>query len=378
MNESHFPLPIALEEITPAWLTAALRIRAPGVTVRRVEIVNMVHGTTTKIRLRLDLDAAGKQARIPEIVILKGGFEPHSRAVGMDQMFEREARAYRDVFPEMPLPTPMCYFADYDDERKQGIVILEDLVQRGVTFCSVLRPQTHEEVARRLTVLAQFHARSWNSPELAPGGKWGDLFEFFGIMQPFFDYYLEPETWDKFVKAPRGASSSVRFHDREWLMNAWKAMTEYSRSLPQCVIHGDIHLGNLYVYPDGAPGFFDSLASTAPGMLEVSYHISGSLDSADRKRWEGSLIQHYLEELARHGVDVPCFDEAMRQYTILLLYGHFIFFTNEIERQAEPLNCAVVSRVSAAMVDLDYLNVIETLKRSAHLPTGNGARVRAR
>ena len=360
-NGSHFPLPITFEEITPEWLTAALRIRQPGVTVRGVEIVDMVRGTTTKIRLRLDLDEAGKKAGIPEIVILKGGFEEHSRAVGMDQMFEREARAYRDVFPAMPLPTPTCYFADYDDERKQGIILMEDLMQRGVTFCTVLRPQTHEEVARRLRVLAKFHAQSWDSPELQPGGKWGDLFEFFGIMQPFFEHYLEPENWDRFVAAPRGASSSVKFLDPDWVRRSWKKMTDYARSLPQCVIHGDIHLGNLYVYPDGTPGFFDSLASTAPGMLEVAYHISGSLDAGDRKRWEGSLIQIYLEELERNGVDVPSFDEALRQYTILLLYGHFIFFTNEVERQSEARNCAVVSRVSAAMVDLDYLNVIETV-----------------
>lgn len=360
-NGGHFPLPVELDEITPEWLTAALRIRQPGVTVRKVEVVDMVRGTTTKIRLRLDHDEAGRAAGLPEIMILKGGFEPHSRAVGMDQMFEREARAYRDVFPVMHLPHPDCYFADYDGERKQGIVLMEDLKARGVEFCTVLRPQTHEEVARRLRVLARFHAQSWDSPDLEPGGKWGDLFEFFSIMQPFFEHYMEPENWSRFAAAPRGASSSVRFLDPEWVRRSWTKMTDFARSLPQCVIHGDVHLGNLYVYPDGAPGFFDSLASTAPGMLEVAYHISGSLDAADRKRWEGSLIQIYLDELAANGVAVPSFDEALRWYTVLLLYGHFIFFTNEVERQGEPLNCAVVSRVSAAMVDLDFLKVIETL-----------------
>lgn len=360
-KNSQFPLPIDFAEITPEWLTAALRIRQPGVTVRGVEIVDMVRGTTTKIRLRLDLDEAGRAAGLPEIMILKGGFEAHSRAVGMDQMFEREARAYRDVFPVMHLPHPECYFADFDAERKQGIILMEDLHARGVTFCTVLKPQTHDEIARRLRVLARFHAQSWASTDLAPGGRWGDLFEFFGIMQPFFEHYMEPANWDRFVAAPRGASSSVRFHDAEWVKRAWRKMTDYSRSLPQCVLHGDIHLGNLYVYPDGSPGFFDSLASTGPGMLEVSYHISGSLDMADRKRWEGSLVQIYIDELARSGAPAPSFDEAMRQYKLLLLYGHFIFFTNEVERQNELLNCAFVSRTSAALVDHDYLTLIETL-----------------
>lgn len=358
---SHFPLPIAFEEITPEWLTAALRVRQPGVTVQRVEIVDMVRGTTTKIRLRLDLDAAGKAAGLPDVMILKGGFEPHSRAVGMDQMFEREARAYRDVFPVMHLPHPDCYFADYDGARKQGIVLMEDLHAKGVEFCTVLRPQTFDEVARRLRVLAQFHAPSWGSPDLQPGGKWGDLFDFFAIMQPFYEHYMLPENWSRFVSAPRGASSSVRFHDPEWVKAAWKAMTAFARSLPQCVIHGDVHLGNLYKYPDGTPGFFDSLASTAPGMLEVAYHISSSVDVADRRRWEGPLVQIYLDELAAAGVAIPSFDEAMHWYTVLLLYGHFIFMTNEVERQSEPLNCAVVSRVSTAMVDRDFARVIAAL-----------------
>lgn len=357
---SPLPLPVDLAQITPQWLTAALRVRSPGITVHSAQIVDMVRGTTTKVRLRLELDDSGREAGIPQVVILKGGFEPHSRAVGMDQMFEREARAYRDVFPAMPLPVPACYFADYDPVCKQGIVIMEDLVARGVTFCSVLHPPSFDQVARRLTVLARFHAQSWGSADLLPGGRWGDLYEFFGIMQPFFEHYMEPANWDRFVAAPRGAAASVRFHDPAWVRQAWNIMTRYARCLPQCVLHGDIHLGNLYIYPDGTPGFFDSLASTGPGMLEVAYHISGSLDAYDRRRWEEPLVQVYLDALCGEGVNPPPIDEAMHQYRMLLLYGYFIFITNEVERQGEALNCAVVSRTSAAMVDHDYPALIAT------------------
>lgn len=359
--DSHFPLPITFEEITAEWLTAALRQRASGVTVRKSEIVDMVRGTTTKIRIRLELDEAGKQAGIPELVILKGGFEPHSREVGMNQMFQREVRAYRDVFPVMPLPTPACYFADYDPARQQGIILMEDLVQRGVTFCHATRPQTFEQVARRLTHLAQFHARSWNSVDLAPGGRWGELVDFFDVMRPFFDHYATPEIWQTFVNSPRGAASSVLFHDPQWLVDSWDRMTRYSKALPQCVLHGDIHLGNLFIYPDGTPGFFDSLASIGPGMLEVSYHVSASIDSADRARWERGLVQVYLDELARNGVEPTAFDEAMHQYAVLLLYGYFIWMTTEANRQTEPVNAANVARVSAAMLGHDVIGVLASL-----------------
>jgi aminoglycoside phosphotransferase (APT) family kinase protein len=145
------------------------------------------------------------------------------------------------------------------------------------------------------------------------------------------------------------------------MIDAFRRMVAFSQTLPQCVLHGDIHLGNLYIDPDGTPGFFDTLASRGPGMLEVSYHVSASVDSADRRRWEGPLVQHYLDELARHGVTPPPFDEAMRQYVILLLYGFFIWMTTESNYQTESVNAANAARVSAAMLDLDFMGVVAGL-----------------
>lgn len=353
------PLPVTLEEITPQWLTAALGTKAPGVTVRDCEIVDVIRSTTTKIRLKLNLDDAGRRAGIPELVILKGGFEAHSRE--LHHMHEREVRGYRDVFSEIPLPAPACYFADYDAERGQGIIIMDDLVARGVSFCHALQPQTHEQIARRLGVLARFHAASWASSELTPGGKWGDLVDFFEVMRGFFDKNMSADIWQRFVTSPRGASTSVRFHDRTWMIESWDRMTNYAGRLPHCVLHGDIHLGNLYIDRDGTPGFLDTLASRGPGMLEVSYHISASLDSADRRRSEAALVQHYLDELSRNGADAPDFSEAMYQYGVFLLYGHFIWMTTDPYMQTEAVNTANAARVSAAMIDHDVIGLFAGL-----------------
>ena len=353
------PLPVEVEEISRDWLTAALRSKAPEATVRDFEILDVVRATCTKIRIQLDMDEAGRKAGIPERVILKGGFDAHSRE--LYQMHEREVRGYRDVYAEMKLPSPTCYFADFDPERLQGIIIMDDLVERGVTWCHAQSPQSFEQVARRLGLLARFHAGSWGSPELEPGGKWGDLPDFFEAMNSFFEKYSSEENWQRFVTSPRGAAVSVRFHDRDWMVDGWQRMRRFSGRLPHCVLHGDIHLGNLYIEPDGTPGFLDTLASRGPGMLEVSYHISASVDSADRRRWEGALVQHYLDEVARQGVEVPPFDEAMQQYGLLLLYGHFIWMTTESHYQPESVNAANSARVSAAMLDHDTKHLLETL-----------------
>jgi hypothetical protein len=359
------PLPTAIEEITPQWLTTALRMKYPGVTVRNVEVLDIIRSTCTKIRLRLDLNEEARRAGIPELVVLKGGFEPHSRQLGsLGAMHEREVRGYRDVLSVVKLPSPAMYFADYDADRMQGIIIMEDLAARGVTFCHALKPHTHEQVARRLTALAQFHAKTWaspDSPNFAPGGKWGDLEDFLLACKPFFDVKTSPENWRRFVSSPRGAASSIRFHDREWIVDAFDRVSRFAQTLPHCVLHGDTHLGNLYIDPDGTPGFLDTLASRGPGILEVSYHVSCALDVADRARWEGALVQHYLDELVRNGVDVPGFDEAMRQYGVFLLYGYFIWITTESNYQTEVVNTANAARSSAAMIDHDIVNLIEAL-----------------
>ena len=68
-------------------------------------------------------------------------------------------------------------------------------------------------------------------------------------------------------------------------------------------------------------------------------------------------------ELARNGVEPPRFDDAMRQYAVLLLYGYFIWMTTEANRQTEPVNTANVARVSAAMLDHDIIGLLAGLEQ---------------
>jgi hypothetical protein len=354
------PLPVTIDEITREWLTVALRRGAPDVTVRAVEVVDILHGTCTKIRLRLDMDQAGKEAGIPETVILKGGFEPHSR--DMDYMHAMEVRGYRDVLPVLGLPSPTPYFADFDPERRQGIVIIEDLVARGVEFCNPLVPQMHDQVARRLSKLAQFHAKTWASPEFRPGGRWSEVPALTDLLG-HFAYYLEPEIWQKFVALPQGAAASVRFHDRTWVAAALERIVLLAKRLPQAILHTDTHLGNLYIDPDGTPGFFDSLSSRGPAMLEITYHLTCALDTADRPRWEGALVRHYLDELSRNGVDAPSFDDAMRQFGVFLAYGYLVFIINETYYQSSAVNTAYTARFSTAMIDHDTIGLLAAIKQ---------------
>ena len=356
-----FPLPLTLEEVDCGWLTAALRTRAPGATVRGFEVVDVNHGTCTKVRLRLDLDETARQAGVPSLMMMKAGFEPHSRQMG--HMHESEVRGYRDLFPELKLPSPACYFADYDAERRQGVILMEDLTLRGVRFCNPLAPQGYDEVARRLTALARYHAASWESPEFEPGGRWAWIPEFIPMTAQYAGWSFEPSTWRRFIEAPRGAAASVRFHDREWMKDTLDRHVEFAQRRPQCILHGDTHLGNLYVDADGAPGFFDSLPHRGPPASEYGYHIVCALDPADRREWERPLVAHYLAELASAGVtNAPDLETAMDEYAVYMARTYWVFVINESAFQPEAINTAYTARISAAMLDHDTLGKVAAIR----------------
>ena len=170
---------------------------------------------------------------------------------------------------------------------------------------------------------------------------------------------LAPETWNAYVRMPRGAAASNRFHDVEWAKKALRAMDVLSAQTPNCVIHGDTHLGNTFMEPDGTPGFYDIVPRRAPPMAEVCYHITLSLDIVDRQAAERDLVRHYLEELKRHGIaDAPSFDEAMHQHAAFLIEGYCLVLTNDPFFQPEPPITAYAARFSEAMLDNDTAGVL--------------------
>ncbi|HKX77409.1 MAG TPA: hypothetical protein VJM34_02700 [Novosphingobium sp.] len=350
MPETNAPLPMTVEEITPGWLTSAL-----GVEVRSFETGDTINSTTTV--LSLDLTFGGpRHSGIPQKVILKGGFEPHSR--GLAAIHECEVRGYAQVFPELGLPAPACYFAEYREDQRQGIVILEDLTVRGVDFCDALRPQTYEQVAGRLTHLARFHARTWRSAEL-DSGRWNWAPR--DMISSYFDF-MKPDIWHGLVNAPCGAACSTSFHDMEWARDALERVIRLQHRLPHALIHGDAHLGNTYLEADGSHGFYDPLIHRDHFIRDVGYHIVGALDVADRRRWEEPLLRHYLSELAAHGAQAPSFEETMRVYAAYHALGYLIWLCNSNIYQLPAINTANASRFSAAMLDHDTKRVLQTIE----------------
>jgi hypothetical protein len=242
-----------------------------------------------------------------------------------------------------------------------------------VSFTNPYEPSSYDQVKRRLSMLAAVHAKTWDSPDLAPGGRFSDVLpngprllrlhmEEDGFIIPeegpggrtgAFKQtppFLSPEGWAEIWKLPQNAVASVHFRDLEWNRKALVHAEELSDRLPNCIVHGDTHLSNQYQEPDGTPGFFDSMLRREPAYFELCYTITTNLDPYDRRKWERALVGHYLAELARNGVELD-FEETYYYYALFLHQGYLWFIINDTEWQTPNFNTVNCWRFVSAMMD---------------------------
>jgi hypothetical protein len=148
------PLPLTAQEVTATWVGAGLGTRYPGVLVTGAEQLQTIEGTATKILVRVTYGPHKRPDGLPDQMWIKGGFAAHREYVGALGVYAGEVRFFNDIAPLYDLPRPASYFGLAQPEPVQGIVALEDLRARGVTFTRATRPLTVELARSGLDALA--------------------------------------------------------------------------------------------------------------------------------------------------------------------------------------------------------------------------------
>jgi hypothetical protein len=347
-------VPETMDGFTPAFLTAAMQQRVPGIVVEAAEQLDHIHGASSKVRMRIRTN----RNDVPNSIIVKGGFETHSRL--MRDMNANEVNAYRWVVPTVEVNTVECYYAGLGPNG-DGLVILEDLNLRGVRFLRLMEPIGFELARDFLTDIARIHARWWNAPELFGGERFDwlqDASEFGGGIWQYFAILDDPEKYAWFRNAPRAAAMPTELLDPARVRAAHAAMIAAHADEPVTINHGDTHLGNLFVTAEGKPAFLDWMPRRGPWSLDVSYFITAALDYTYRREWEGALIQHYLASLAALGVEAPGFEHAWHCYKREMIWGHLIWLLNSSDYQTESNNTAAGARFATAMIDHDTFGLL--------------------
>ncbi len=342
------PLPRDVEGLTPEWLTRALSRRHPGVRVRATERLDRTERTNLHARLRLIYDAT---AGAPETIFCKlPPTDPEHRArIGATGMGTREAWFYRDLAARVPMRMPEAWFAEAD-EQGDFVLLLEDLTARGCAVSDGTWAIRADPAAQAIEDLAALHVAFQSPEKLAALAPWAAVKRVGSV-----DFTVRTL---RFVIEQRADVLSEAylavarlFADRPDAVNAlWDQG-------PKSLIHGDAHIGNLFV-DEGRVGFLDwGLLCVAPVMRDVSFFLTMGMDPVDRCREERALIRHYVEVRRALGGEPLGFDEAWEAHRLHAAYGVIASFLTLVPpydtESRRVFTTAFRARASAALDELD-------------------------
>ncbi|MGV0046831.1 phosphotransferase [Mycobacterium colombiense] len=340
MSVATVPVPDSLEQALSAeWLTAALGVDVvdvmPGPVVDRIST-----------NARFVIECADGRSRA---LCVKGYFNEMGRAARY--IGAPEAHFYRDLAATTGVRTLTSIYADVDPRTRHGVIITEDVAAQGATFLDGNSPYTPEQTAQTLAELARLHAATWDSercaaaPWLAP--RLGRALEVWGL----------PATLDiigRNFDGPNGARMPAEVRDAHRLVDAYRGLVAGQTPAPWCVIHGDAHVGNVFLDATGTGSLIDwQLVQRGGWFLDVGYHIASTLTVDERRRTERDLLRHYLDALASRGVTPPASDDAWRATAFGMLHGFYLW---SITTKVQPAIIAtLLHRLGTAVADHDAL-----------------------
>jgi Phosphotransferase enzyme family len=329
--------------LSPAWLTAALGTRFPGIEVMAVSRGPVINRVATNARFQIEC-AGGLPDGLSADLCAKGYYSAAGEA--FRHAGEPEAGFYRDVAPRTGIRTLRCVYADVDPRTRHSVIVSEDVVAQGGTFLDALSTYTPDQAAESLGELAKLHAASWEDRALATVG-W---------LASRLLMYLDRRGVDDIrgnFEGPIGAGVPAEMRDARRLLEMYQALARAVPGLrPWSVIHGDAHVGNLFLDRAGRPSFLDwQLAQRGPWYLDVGYHVASALTVPDRRRFERDLVRHYLDCLGAAGVDKPSWDDAWLGFRRGIVHGFFLW---AITLKVDPaITSVLLERLGTAAADHD-------------------------
>jgi hypothetical protein len=336
--------------LTAEWATAALSSDRPGLTVKALEVDRIIWGSATKVFARLTY--AGDSQGLPERVCIKGGFDERSRAFGLGAAYELEGAFFRDLSPELTVEHPRGFYAA--SEADQGIVIMEDLTERGAEFCNAVDVWGVDAAAQTLELLAKLHAETWGTKP----GRFSWMPVGVEAARQAFQVMLSPEMFGPLVSRDEVPELPAHMQDGEFVRSAFAALWNYDDASTHTINHGDAHTGQLYRIPGGRTAYLDwQTACLAPWAHDVAYFVGSALEPDDRRAHERSLLAHYRDALAVNGGPRLSDDQLWDEYRRHSLHGFFWMCVPTVMQPSEVVT-AMTRRYAAQIEDLDPFELL--------------------
>jgi aminoglycoside phosphotransferase (APT) family kinase protein len=318
-----------------------------------VEVLGHTSATNQRVRIALSFAEAGSGP--PSLFVKLPPTDPaHREMISASGMGRRESQFYADIAASLDLRVPRSYYAAFDEDG-DFVLLLEDLAAGGCEFSDGAWGVTADAAARALEELARFHARyqdpavrSAAAPWLgAPVNRRTDATA--QRLRSVLDRHGDALTADYLA----AGELYVEHHGR--LDEVWNAG-------PQTYIHGDLHIGNVFL-DGGRVGFIDwGLSRVSTPLRDVSYFLTMTVEPDERRSSERDLLKLYLDALDAAGGARIGFDEAwavhrvQAGYTVLATF--LAFMPSYATGDGRSLGADLRRRAELALEDLDTVEAI--------------------
>lgn len=355
MTVAELSLPREWEEITPDWMTAALARDHPGAAVDSVTVALRDDGTNRRARLALTYSAGSG----PATVFAKAVDPEHADLVALTSGLYHEPRLFTSRI-ELPLDHPAVYTALIDENARNFVMIMEDVVARGADPRDSTRPMTIAQAASGIRGLARMHSRYWGERLTTnPALGWVEPFVAFEGLE-YAPLHIAHERLGDSVPAEVPALSGT-----ELFVDIWARYIGTLTTTEQTALHGDPHIGNTYVLPGDEVGFLDwQMVRRGNWSLDVGYFLQGALTIEDRRRAERDLLGEYRDALRLPSAELPTAEEIWLRYRASVAHGLAIWMatlSGGDAWQGADVCLALAQRYAAAFVDLDTRAALDTI-----------------
>jgi hypothetical protein len=345
-------IPSRPEHISAEWLTEFLAPRHPGVVVEALEILDSTQGAATRLRVKPTY-APGRDGGLPPVLFVKTSLT-RLMLVADPHMYVTEVKFYEQIHPTLTCETPAVYAWALDEQTNRFAVVIEDLTLRKAAFPTALSGLTAADVAPLMSNLAKLHAPHWGQPDLELTYPWLET-STSGKSAEWWGSGARDTAVAELQHAPYKVDAlDPARHSLDRLLEAVARLQQANDVEPRTVVHGDTHIGNGYLLPDGGGGLLDwQLARVANWGIDVGYTMMTALDIEERRKGEEALLRLYLDELRGLGVDPPEWDDAWKHYRRQMVWGILAWLVTPTSMYSEPLLDSLIRRCVAAADDLD-------------------------
>jgi aminoglycoside/choline kinase family phosphotransferase len=356
------PLPQTPEDLTPPWMTAALRAGELDIELSSLSVRSFGEGAGMMSRLvRVELEYAAGHG--PDSVVVK---MPTQNAANRQTAikfhnYRREVLFYRDLAHQTAARMPIVYYADIIGDD-QFVLVMEDLGDYRIGDQVI--GATADEARLAMTAMAELHAPFWDRVD-------GPEFEF--IPPHYRSYHADAlhqgaiAVWDTMVVVAGDALPPEMAALKDRFLAALPRLQEWITASPGTIVQGDFRMDNLFFGdpPDQAPiAICDWQAPLrCKGVHDLAYFLSQSLHTDVRREHERELVALWHAGLVEAGVTGYSAEQAWEDYRrgVLVLWTYVTVIAGILDPSNERGKAWIlemIRRASATILDLEIIDLL--------------------